>query len=453
MTAEYLTVTTLTKYLKRKFEADPYLERVYLTGEISNFRLRANAHQYFSLKDDHAKISAIMFKGAFQKLRFQPKEGMKVLVVGRISLYEASGSYQIYVEHMEPDGVGALYQELAERKEKLMKEGLFQGPKKPLPRFPKRIAVLTSPSGAVIRDIITTVKRRYPIAQLVLFPTVVQGNQAADDVVRNIERVEALGNFDTMIIGRGGGSIEDLWPFNEERVARAIFNASTPVISSVGHETDTTIADLVADLRAPTPTAAAELAVPVLSEVLLRIKERQSHLEQSFLRQIQRKQERFERARQSYVFRQPERLYEGQTIKLDQLKQRLYQATQQIYYIKEKQALTLSHQLEQAAPTHRVKSAQQEASYLEKRLKEKIQQYMKQQQQRFQQAVQSLDLLSPLKIMGRGYSYTTLNEQVVKSVKEVSLDDELIIHYADGQIKGRVIQTEKGENEHGKSNI
>lgn len=443
MTQEYLTVTTLTKYLKRKFEADPYLERVYLTGEISNFRMRANAHQYFSLKDDHAKISAIMFKGAFQKLRFQPKEGMKVLVIGRISLYEASGSYQIYVEHMEPDGVGALYQELEERKEKLMKEGLFAGPKKALPRFPKRIAVLTSPSGAVIRDIITTVKRRYPIAQLVLFPTVVQGNQAADDVVRNIQRVEALGNFDTMIIGRGGGSIEDLWPFNEERVARAIYQAKTPSISSVGHETDTTIADLVADVRAATPTAAAELAVPVLSEELMRIKERQARLEQGFLCQIQRKQERFARSRQSYVFRQPERLYEGQTIKLDQLRQRLYQATQQIYHAKEKQTMTLSHQLQQVAPIYRVKSAKQETSYLEKRLEEKMYQYMQQQQQKFQQTVQSLDLLSPLKIMGRGYSYTTLHDQVAKSVDEIQVGDELVIHYADGQVKGKVEQIKK----------
>ncbi|MFV0561101.1 MAG: exodeoxyribonuclease VII large subunit, partial [Enterococcus sp.] len=211
MSEEYLTITALTKYLKRKFDVDPYLERVYLTGEISNFRFRANGHQYFSLKDDNAKISAMMFKGAFQKLAFQPKEGMKVFVVGRISLYEASGSYQIYIEHMEPDGVGALYQALAELKEKLSKEGLFTAPKKALPRYPKRIAVLTSPSGAVIRDIITTVKRRYPIAQIVLFPTVVQGNQAADNVVENIHRVEKLGNFDTMIIGRGGGSIEDLW--------------------------------------------------------------------------------------------------------------------------------------------------------------------------------------------------------------------------------------------------
>ncbi|MGX7174354.1 exodeoxyribonuclease VII large subunit [Enterococcus ratti] len=444
MTQEYLTVTTLTKYLKRKFDADPYLERVYLTGEISNFRLRANAHQYFSLKDDHAKISAIMFKGAFQKLRFQPKEGMKVFVVGRISLYEASGSYQIYVEHMEPDGVGALYQELEERKEKLRNEGLFQTPKKALPRFPKRIAVLTSPSGAVIRDIITTVKRRYPIVQLVLFPTVVQGTQAADNIVQNIQQVEKIGNFDTMIIGRGGGSIEDLWPFNEERVARAIFEAKTPVISSVGHETDTTIADLVADVRAATPTAAAELAVPVLSDVLIKIKEQQARLERAFSRQIQRKQERFERAKQSYVFRQPERLYEGKTVKFDQLMQRLFQSVQQIYHLKEKQTVQLTHQLEQVTPIYRVRSAKQETTYLEKRLIEKAEQYMQEQRQRFQKAVQTLDLLSPLKIMGRGYNYTTLEGHVVKSIRQVKTDDAIQIHYQDGRVIATVKEIKEG---------
>jgi exodeoxyribonuclease VII large subunit len=209
---------------------------------------------------------------------------------------------------MEPDGVGALYQALAELREKLDKEGLFSQPKKTLPRYPKRIAVITSPSGAVIRDIITTVKRRYPITQLVLFPTLVQGDKAAADIVKNIKKAEAM-DFDTMIIGRGGGSIEDLWPFNEESVARAIAASPIPIISSVGHETDTTIADLVADVRAATPTAAAELAVPVLSEEILRIKEKQARLEQAFLHQLQRKKERFERLQQSYIFRQPNRLY------------------------------------------------------------------------------------------------------------------------------------------------
>ena len=189
MAQQYLTVTALTKYLKRKFEADPYLQRVFLTGEISNFRLRPG-HQYFNLKDENAKISAVMFKGPFSKLQFQPEEGMKVLVVGRLSLFESSGGYQIYVEHMEPDGIGALYQAYEQLKKKLSVEGLFTGEKKVLPKYPKRIAVLTSPSGAVIRDIMTTIERRYPIAQIVLYPTIVQGNQAADDIVRNIRRVE-----------------------------------------------------------------------------------------------------------------------------------------------------------------------------------------------------------------------------------------------------------------------
>lgn len=450
MAQQYLTVTALTKYLKRKFDADPYLERVYLTGEISNFRRRPN-HQYFSLKDDGAKISTVMFKGAFDKLRFQPEEGMKVLAVGRISLYEASGNYQMYIEHMEPDGVGALYQAYEQLKKKLAEEGLFSAPKKILPRFPKRIAVLTSPSGAVIRDIITTAQRRYPIAEIVLFPTVVQGDKAADDVVKNIQRVEADGTFDTMIIGRGGGSIEDLWPFNEERVARAIFAAETPVISSVGHETDTTIADLVADVRAATPTAATELAVPVLSEEILRIEEKQTRLEQAFMYQIQRKQERFQRAVGSYIFRQPERLYEAQAIKLDQLQQRMNQSLQTQLYDKEKVASQLIHRLEQQLPKARLSAAGQEVTYLTQRLEKAIQLSVEKKEQRFLSALQSLDLLSPLKIMGRGYSFTTKDEQVVKTIADIEAGDELNVHYQDGQALVKVIATE-GED-HGKSNI
>lgn len=432
MEQQYLTVTALTKYLKRKFDADPYLERVYLTGEISNFRLRPNAHQYFSLKDDGAKISAIMFKSAFQKLKFQPKEGMKVLLVGRISLYESGGSYQIYVEHMEPDGVGALYQALAELREKLGKEGLFEGPKKRLPRYPKRIAVVTSPSGAVIRDIITTVKRRYPIAQLVLFPTLVQGDQAADDIVRNIQRIEELGTFDTMIIGRGGGSIEDLWPFNEERVARAIYQANTPVISSVGHETDVTIADMVADVRAATPTAAAELAVPVLNEELLKIKDRQTRLEQSFLYQLQQKNERYQRLRNSYVFKQPDRLYEGQTIKLDRITQRLIQSMETVYHQKQRTAQEIIAQFRQQTPQGQIREGQQQLKYLNQSLHDRMEQYMKDKEKQFTSAVQQLDLLSPLKIMGRGYSYTTKEQQVIKSVNELQPKEKIQIHYVDG---------------------
>lgn len=432
MSQEYLTVSILNKYIKRKFDVDPYLEQVYLTGEISNFRLRANSHQYFSLKDERSKINAIMFKGAFQKLKFVPKEGMKVLVVGRVALYEASGMYQIYIEHMEPDGVGALYQALAELRERLSKEGLFTLPKKVLPRFPKKIAVLTSPSGAVIRDIITTVKRRYPIAQLVLFPTVVQGDRAADSIIKNIKRAES-GEFDTMIVGRGGGSIEDLWPFNEETVARAIAATSIPVISSVGHETDTTIADLVADVRAATPTAAAELAVPVLSEELLKIKERQSRLEQAYLNQTERKKERYQRVMQSYIFRQPMRLYEAQSIQLDRLTQQLQQEATSLVNKREKELLQKISSLEKAAPLSRVQSTQQQITYLNDRLKKQIKIIMEQKEQMMRHAIASLDLLSPLKIMGRGYTYTTQNDYVIRSVNDLS-EKKLTVHFVDGTV-------------------
>lgn len=454
MAQEYLTVTALTKYLKRKFDADPYLERVYLTGEISNFRLRKNAHQYFSLKDDQAKLSAIMFKGAFQKLKFQLKEGMNVLVVGRISLYENGGSYQIYVEHMEPDGVGALYQSLQVLREKLEKEGLFNAPKKVLPKYPQRIAIITSPSGAVIRDIITTVKRRYPIAQLVLFPTLVQGEQAADDIVRNIHRVEKEGTFDTLIIGRGGGSIEDLWPFNEERVARAIYAAKTPVISSVGHETDVTIADLVADVRAATPTAAAEVAVPVLAEEQLKIRERQTRLEQNFMIQLKQKNDRFQRIKNSYIFNQPERLYEAQTIKYDHMTQRAIQAMETRIHQSFRMAQDIFAALNERSPKAKLREYQQKLVYLTQSLDRQMKQLMIEKNTQYVSQVQQLDLLSPLKIMGRGYSYTTKENQVIKTVSELQIDDTVTIHYADGLILANVtkIQLEKEGEHHDKGN-
>ncbi|MBV7389802.1 exodeoxyribonuclease VII large subunit [Enterococcus sp. ALS3] len=437
MAQEYLTVTALTKYIKRKFDADPYLERVYLTGEISNFRNRPNSHQYFSLKDDRAKISAMMFKGAFQKLKFAPKEGMKVLVVGRIALYEASGDYQIYVEHMEPDGVGALYQALAELREKLSKEGLFNLPKKTLPRFPKKIAVLTSPSGAVIRDIITTVKRRYPIVQLILLPTVVQGDRAAADIVKNIQRAEQL-DVDTMIIGRGGGSIEDLWPFNEEIVARTIAASPIPIISSVGHETDTTIADLVADVRAATPTAAAELAVPVLNEEVLKIKDKQTRLEQAFLNQLARKKERYDRLMDSYIFRQPNRLYENQSIQLDRLNQSLKQNMRNLLNTSEKAWLELHNQLEKNTPINRVNQNQQNLRFLQQRLNQSFSQLMNQKEQALKNAMVALDLLSPLKTMSRGFTYTTKENQFIKSVSQLTLQDQIKIHFSDGEVLAEI---------------
>jgi len=434
---DYLTVTALTQYLKRKFDVDPYLGKVYLTGEISNFRLRPHAHQYFSLKDDNAKISAIMFKSAFEKLKFTPETGMKVLVTGRISLYEPTGSYQIYVERMEPDGVGQLYQAYEQLKKKLADEGLFTAPKRPLPRFPKRIAVVTSPSGAVIRDIITTTRRRFPIAQIVLFPAVVQGDAAAADIVRQIQRANANGSFDTLIIGRGGGSIEDLWPFNEEIVARAIAASELPIISSVGHETDTTIADLVADVRAATPTAAAELAVPVLSDELVKLGQQRTRLNNAMSNRINFQQERLNKLMTAYVFRQPQRLYETYVERLDRAQQALTRNMQmQVQQRRQRFALAQQGLLSQS-PLERVHRDQLTVSQTAARLNLEAKRYLETQQKQVTQLINGLDYLSPLKIMGRGYSYVTQNDHVVRSVSDLK-PALATIHLSDGTAEAEI---------------
>lgn len=442
MTSEYLSVSTLTRYLKQKFDRDPYLGQVYLTGEISNLRIRPNSHQYFSLKDDGAKISAVMFKGAFNKLKFRPEEGQKVLVIGRVSLYEASGNYQIYIEHMEPDGVGALYQALKELQQKLAQEGLFQGPKKPLVRFPKKIAVVTSPSGAVIRDIITTVKRRYPIAEITLFPTLVQGEQAAANIVENIQAADAL-DFDTLIIGRGGGSIEDLWPFNEEKVARAIFAAKTPIISSVGHETDTTIADLVADVRAATPTAAAELAVPVLVEELARLQDYQQRLARSLQKTLQQKRQQVETLQGSYIFQQPRRLYDALEMKVDLLQQQLQQNYQRTLQQRKEVFSRLAQSLQQQNPTARLAKEQVYVEQLGKDLARLVLENVKDKRKHFTSLVTNLDLLSPLNILGRGFSYVTVADQIVKSVTQVDIKQEVVVHLHEGKFTAQVVKKEE----------
>ncbi|MFC6275061.1 exodeoxyribonuclease VII large subunit [Levilactobacillus tangyuanensis] len=434
---DYLSVTTLTQYLKRKFDVDPYLGKVYLTGEISNFRLRPHAHQYFSLKDDHAKINAIMFRSAFEKLKFTPETGMKVLVTGRISLYEPTGSYQIYVERMEPDGIGQLYQAYEQLKKKLAAEGVFTAPKQPLPRFPKRIAVVTSPSGAVIRDIITTVRRRYPIAQIVLYPAVVQGDAAADDIVRQIERANAAGTFDTLIIGRGGGSIEDLWPFNEERVARAIAASRLPVISSVGHETDTTIADLVADVRAATPTAAAELAVPVLKDELLKLTQERTRLLNAMANRINFQQQRLNKLMTAYVFRQPQRLYETYVQRLDRAQQGLQRGMSQQVTRRQQQFRLASQGLANQSPLERVKRAQVDLGQTTQRLNENAERLLTTKKQRVGQLIEGLDYLSPLKILGRGYSYVTQEDRVIRQTADLK-KGTATIHLSDGSATAEI---------------
>ena len=417
---KYLTIRALTAYLKRKFDADPYLEKVYVTGEISNLGRRRGRHLYFSIKDPEgqAVISAAMFSYA-NRLKFVPEEGMKVNAVGRIQVYEPSGTYSIILEQMTPDGIGELFLAYEQLKKKLAAEGLFQLPKRPLPVFPKKIAVVTSPTGAVIEDIARTVQRRFPMAQVVLFPALVQGDKAAASVVKQIKRIDASGDYDTLIVGRGGGAIEDLWAFNDETLARTIAAAKIPIISSVGHETDNTLADLVADHRAATPTAAAELATPVtLAQLVARLNELQLRLTVRMKALITSRQQRLARVAQRPIFQQPDRLYVGYNQRVDQLSQRLIQQMQQ-------RLVTAQHQLDN----------------LTQRQRQLRQTLLQAPREKVQLLTAKLDLMSPLKILTRGYVVLSKADQVVRHVDELQPEDRVTVRLADGQVTAKIIET------------
>lgn len=445
----YLTVTALTKYISKKFTFDPYLEKVYVVGEISNFRLRSR-HQYFSIKDDNAKIEAVMFQSNFQKIKFKPEDGMKVLVTGRVEVYEQTGKYQINIEDMQPDGIGALYQAYEQLKNKLAREGVFDHHKRALVKFPRRIAVITSSSGAVIRDIITTTRRRYPIVQLVLFPAEVQGEYAKDSLVKRLHEVNERGDFDTVIIGRGGGSIEDLWPFNEEKVARAIAASKIPVISSVGHETDTTLSDLAADVRAATPTAAAELATPVLTDEILKIKDYQVRLIKAMKRIIQIQKDRLAKINQSYIFLQPERLYDKFIQKIDLLESELHGAMFQIFQNAKQQEIVWTQKLYNLNPKTLIMNDRNLVINLNEHLIDNTKKLIVKKEQHYLKANHALTLLNPLTIMERGFSYITDDseqQKVVKSVKDIMLRDKLNIHLKDGEATVEVQEIRKDHNE------
>jgi exodeoxyribonuclease VII large subunit len=433
---QYLTVTALTQYIKRKFDVDPYLGHVYLTGEISNFRLRPNAHQYFSLKDDKAKISAIMFKSAFNKIKFKPETGMKVRVKGRISLYEASGSYQIYVESMEPDGLGALYLAFEQLKKKLQGMGVFDLPKKPIPNFPKKIAIVTSESGAVIHDIMTTVARRFPIVQLVLFPAQVQGDAAAETIVQRLKQINEIGDFDTIIIGRGGGSIEDLWPFNEEIVAEAIVNSKIPVISSVGHETDTTIADLVADLRAATPTAAAELATPVLRDIVQYIQDLSARMFVAQNKLLDNYRIQLKNYSENVFLQHPERIYEVYLQKVDNLSNRLKQVTSEQLNHNKEQLWNAENSLARLSPKDQINQYSNRLSNDIQTMTLTINTLIQKQRNYYSKQVSALDSLSPLKTLSRGYAIASDEQgKLLKQASDYRVDEKLNLRVLNGTVE------------------
>ena len=433
---KYLSVTTLTKYLKMKFDKDPYLERVYLTGQVSNFRKRPT-HQYFSLKDDHAVIQATIWSGIYQKLGFDLEEGMKINVIGRVQVYEPSGSYSIIIEKAEPDGVGALAIQFEQLKKKLTEEGLFRERfKQPLPQFSKRIGVVTSRSGAVIRDIITTISRRFPGVDILLYPTKVQGDGAAEEIARNIARANQREDLDVLIIGRGGGSIEDLWAFNEEIVVRAIFESRLPIISSVGHETDVTLADFVADRRAATPTAAAELATPVTKlDLLTHLQNQEKRMATAVQNVLSRKKEALKKCSQSVIFRQPERLYDGYLQRLDQLQLRLKQSLRTRISDNKQLVQARTHQLVQLSPVTKIQRFQDRLTQLDKLLRSQMALVYDAKVAEVKRLSEALLMLDTSRIVARGYAIVKKEETVVDSVESLKKKDQVTLLMRDGQVE------------------
>ena len=420
MDIKYVTISDLNRYIKAKFDMDTHLNHVYLKGEISNFKHHTRGHFYFTLKDENSRIAAVMFASSAKNVAFEPEDGMKVLVSGRIALYEATGSYQIYVETMELDGIGNLYLEFERLKKELAKEGLFDREhKKAIPKFPKKIGIITAPTGAAIRDILSTIKRRYPICETILFPALVQGTGAKESVVKQLNKAQEY-DLDVIICGRGGGSIEDLWAFNEEIVARAIYNSKIPVISAVGHEIDFTIADYVADLRAPTPTGAAEMAVPNLVDLKSLIEQYKIRGNEAVTNIIKKNRIKLESLQNSFVLKNPLSLYEIKEQKLDSY----------IDYLNQYMTNKLNHA----------------KLMYEKVINNKIlispQSMFDKKKHQYELLLKTIEVLNPMKLLSSGYSIVKSNGKVIKNSHDVNLEDVVDIELSEGKLKCSVIGKE-----------
>ena len=395
MTYNPISVTELNKYIKQKIDGDEMLNNVLVKGEISNYKHHYTGHLYFTLKDDNSLIKCIMFKSYAENLKFEPKDGMKVTIFGTVSVFERDGVYQIYAKAMQEDGLGSLYKAYEEMKARLEKEGLFApAHKKKIPLMPKCIGVLTSNTGAVIRDIINVSTRRNPNVYIKLLPVPVQGAGAAEKIADAIKLMNEKQLADVIIVARGGGSLEDLWPFNEEVVARAIYASELPVISAVGHETDFTIADFVADLRAPTPSAAAELAVPNISDITLKLEAYNNRFKLALKKKVELMRLRYEKCMNSRVFKEPLQKINEKYILIDM----------------------------------KVKSMQNNIFNIYNKKKTEMVKH-----------IAKLDALSPLKTLTRGYSIIQLNGKVIKSVNQVKKDDEVDIRLVDGITKAKIM--------------
>ena len=417
MNDKYISVYQLTKYIKYKIDTDVNLNEVFLRGEISNFKAHSRGHFYFTLKDEKSRINAIMFSSSTKNVKFIPQDGMKVLITGKVSVFESTGNYQIYVEEMLEDGVGNLFIAFEQLKKKLEAEGLFKDShKKKIPKIPNRVGVVTAPTGAAIKDIITTIKRRWPLCEILLFPSLVQGEEAHKNIVEQIKNAENY-DIDTLIVGRGGGSIEDLWPFNEEDVARAIYASNIPIISAVGHEIDFTIADFVADLRAPTPTAAGELAVPNKNEVVNYLNQVNIRLNKTITNKITLNRKHLEEIKKHYIFTNPITIYQSKEIIFDNLVERLKYSLTNLIHIKEKNYQRIISSIVIQNP---------EILFDKKKNK-------------YINLISKLETLSPLKTLQRGYTITKKDNKVITSIKSIKKGDSINVEFSDGNIDAKVV--------------
>ena len=416
MVEEYITVSKVTDYIGELIGSDSNLKHVFIKGELSNVKLYRSGHLYFTLKDEESQIRGVMF-GARYKLKFKPKDGMKVLIEGKIEVYKNYGTYQLYVSEISKDGIGDLHRKYEELKEKLNKEGLFDDShKKKIPNFPKRIGVVTAANGAAIRDIITTIKRRWPLCEVLLFPSLVQGDKAAENIVYQIKRSEKF-NLDTLIVGRGGGSIEDLWSFNEEIVARAIYDCNTPVISAVGHEIDFTISDFVADLRAATPTAAAEIAVPPYAEIRNAIDQLNLRANLAINKTLGENKSKLDNIVSKQLFTAPCELYAPKEMMLDNVVRRLQHSSESLIMRNKNKLDLLKNSNVLKNPENIIKN--QKENYLLQ--------------------LSKLEILNPLNTLKRGYTLAKIEGKVVSSAKQLKSGDDLEVEFEDGNVNTKVI--------------
>ncbi|RSL31986.1 exodeoxyribonuclease VII large subunit [Salibacterium salarium] len=433
----WLSVSQLTTQIKKTIELDDTLQQVWLRAEISNFKKHSRGHMYFTLKDDKSKISAVMFAGNNRRLTFEPENGMKVLIKGHISVYEPFGQYQLYVRDMEPDGIGQLYIQYEQLKNKLEKEGLFsKARKKDIPAFPQEIAIITSPTGAAIKDMMTTLKRRFPIARITLFPVLVQGKEAPSSIVAAMDRVTSMEMFDLLLFGRGGGSMEELWAFNEEEVARKIASLPIPSISAVGHETDFTIADFTADIRAATPTAAAELAVPVLKDLEHQHTQLKVRLHRAVKGRLDNEKERLNRLNRSYAFRYPSHLLKQKEQELDRFIERLEKSLIAKKSVQQERLESVYKRLYRQHPYRLVDIEKNNLHQMNGRMDKAVKRFISAKEERFNHILQKLHILNPLDIMQRGYNVAySENGTIIKSVKQVKIGEEITMYVKDGSVK------------------